>query len=291
MASSNGSAAPMTLYDLSFGPYPRRVTLYMKEKKLPSNLINIIPVSFDAGGHPIAPGKPTGTVPILAVHPNTAYNPTSSTQYIKQSIPILEYLEDITLDREHPNTTEEDATTTTTQQARYPSLRGRTPFERARIRSILQIQDELTEYSVSVIRWGSKGFAPRAGGAEYQDPKAARLAWKILNERLALLESYCDPLAPEKGTKGAMLVQMQDPQDEVSMADCAVFAFLYFLKLFYGLDFVGKDGKYPRLAAFFEEFMKREGADIGGGFPEGIMGMKEWVEGGELGEEVAKEIN
>ena len=276
----------MTLYDMSFGPYPRRVTLYIKEKKLPPNLIDIVPVTFDSDGHPIAPGKPAGTVPILAIHPNTAYNPSPSTQYIQQSIPILEYLEDV-LDHQ---TLDQAGHDRAQQGSRYPSLRGRTAFERARIRSIVQMLDELMEYSGSIIRWGCKGFGPRAGGPQYQDAKAARLAWKVFHERLALLESCCDPLAPAEGAKGAMLVQMQDERDGVSMADCAVFAFLYFMQRFYGLEIV-EGGRYPRLKAFYREFVKRDGADIGGTWPEGVENMQEWVEGGFLWAEVARKIS
>lgn len=97
----------MRLFDLPWGPFPRRVTIYIAEKGLD---IELIPVSFATGEHrseEILRRNPMGSLPILELDDGTC---------LVDSYPIMEYLEEI-----YPK----------------PCLTGRTPIERARMHSLM----------------------------------------------------------------------------------------------------------------------------------------------------------
>ncbi|KAI1465386.1 uncharacterized protein F4812DRAFT_438509 [Daldinia caldariorum] len=70
--------AYLELFVLTWGIYPRRVLIYLHEKGLlNSQHIKIIPATISPTVEMIAPGKPKGTVPILALPDGTS---------IKQSV-------------------------------------------------------------------------------------------------------------------------------------------------------------------------------------------------------------
>src|SRR6478752_7223572 len=81
-------STPLELFSLSWGMYPRRVLIYLAEKNLlKSPLIKVTEVTVSPNSNSLtAPGKPKGTAPILRLPHG---------KFIKQSIAILEYFEDI----------------------------------------------------------------------------------------------------------------------------------------------------------------------------------------------------
>lgn len=75
----------MKLYELPWGPYPRRVTIYLTEK----GILNVERIAVDVMSDWKTPAilalSPAGTLPILDVGDGTAIGP---------SVAILEYLEE-----------------------------------------------------------------------------------------------------------------------------------------------------------------------------------------------------
>lgn len=144
----------MTLYELAWGLYPRRVGIYLAEK----GITGIERVAFDlmAGWPPpeLARLSPFSTVPILRSEDGTL---------IRSSIAILEYLEE-----------------------RFPSpnMLGETPQARARTRELVGVIDEATiQFGI----WCHKG-SPAFAGRERQSRETAILAANAYYGRLRLLE-------------------------------------------------------------------------------------------------------
>ncbi len=145
----------MTLYELAWGPYPRRVGIYLAEK----GITGIERVAFDlmAGWPPpeLAQLSPLATVPILR---------TDEGVPIRSSIAILEYLEE-----------------------RFPSpdMLGGTPQARARTRELVAVIDEA---AVQFGIWCHKG-SPAFAGREAQNQEAATFAADAYHGRLRMLET------------------------------------------------------------------------------------------------------
>jgi len=145
----------MTLYELAWGLYPRRIGIYLAEK----GITGIERVAFDlmAGWPPpeLAGLSPLGTVPILRTEDSTL---------IRSSVAILEYLEE-----------------------RFPSpdMLGETPQARARTREFVSVIDEAaTQFGI----WCHKG-SPAFAGREPQSREAATFAADAYYGRLRLLET------------------------------------------------------------------------------------------------------
>ncbi|WP_158259790.1 glutathione S-transferase family protein [Phyllobacterium phragmitis] len=143
----------MKLYNFPWGPYPRRLTLYLTEKGIAD--IELIEVEF-----PHQPElwpedfllklSPAHSLPILD---------TGNGILIGQSIAILEYLEE-----------------------RYPSpnMLGETSEERARTRELVAIFDEATSFFGLWARQGSRVNAERhTPNAEAASIGAERFASKL----------------------------------------------------------------------------------------------------------------
>jgi glutathione S-transferase len=119
----------MKLYNFPWGPYPRRVTLYLAEKGIID--LELVNVEFPHKPERWPPGflrtlNPAGALPVLD---------TADGAMIRQSIAILEYLEE-----------------------RYPSpnMIGRTPKARAATRELVSVFDEATSFFGIWARQGSR---------------------------------------------------------------------------------------------------------------------------------------
>lgn len=117
----------------AFFPSPRRVLLYLAEKKVPPKYLTLIPEPEDEKSKRFPP-KPEGFVPVLAI-PNSKRseadpaNPTSYT-WLYESAAIIEYLEDIC---------DADSSITST-----PSMRGGSDLaKRAMIRGVIELTSEM----------------------------------------------------------------------------------------------------------------------------------------------------
>lgn len=222
--------APLELFVLSWGVYPRRVLLYLNEKGLKdSPLIKITNVTITKDGM-VADGKPQGTVPILKL-PDGAF--------IKQSVAILEYLEDIC---DHPDPSQ-PWQMQLSKEATIGSMRGETFEERARTRDMLALADEASSQF---------GFACHKGSALFKDleetsPVAAKLALEYCKKNLAKLESYY-------GDRPVLTVD-----DRITIADCVLYSLMQFSRELYGLDLLSHPD-LPSLKLFYESFKKRPSA-------------------------------
>jgi len=235
----------LELYDLPGGLYPRRVLIYLSEKHLLNHpLIKITPVTQ----HFLtmsAPGKPPGSVPILAL---------GDGRFIKQSLAIIEYFEDI-CDAANGNVKDVDGheiglteVEKEVGKAGGPSMRGDTaPAARARTREVMALVDEASTHFSVACHKGSAMFAL----LERQDAKSSSFAMESCKKVLAQIESCYI----EDGRFNEVEVE-----EGVNIADCVLFALLQFAKRFYCIDLVEE---MPGLRGFYEEFEKRDSAEVG----------------------------
>ncbi|KAI1136122.1 hypothetical protein F5Y05DRAFT_393002 [Hypoxylon sp. FL0543] len=224
--------AYLELFVLTWGVYPRRVLIYLHEKGLlNSPHIKITPVTISATAEMTAPGKPKGTVPILALPDGT---------FIKQSVAILDYFEDI-CDNPQEQWQKELAA------AAKPSIRGSSARERASTRELLALADEATAFFGFACHKGSKLFA----ALEPINPTAAGLAMASTKKNLRLLEAYYEDRF-EGGESGV---------ESITIADCVLFSLLQFAKELYARDLVA-DPEFPNLKRFYGASKERDSARI-----------------------------
>ncbi|KPM43825.1 hypothetical protein AK830_g2818 [Neonectria ditissima] len=234
--------ACLELFVFPWGVSPRRVLLYLAEKGLLScPLIKITQVAVTSKGELVAPGKPPGSVPILRLPDGTL---------IKQSVAILDYLEDIC---DSPDPKQPWQTELAQSASAKRSMRGTTAEERARTREMMLLADEATGYFNLACHKGSKLFAAN----EPTSAVAAQLILDWAQRPLKLLEAHYvgDSRLEEDG-------------GWVTVADCVGYALLEFAEGFYQVDLIS-DPQLVGLRAFYQAFKKRQSAQIQGDhFPE-----------------------
>lgn len=150
----------MKLYEIEFGVYPRRVSIYLAEKGIAD--IERIAFDLDQGWPPkeMSSLSPLGTVPILQVNQKLI---------IRSSIAILEYLEE-----------------------RYPTppMIGRTPAEKARTREFVALADEAT----TMFGFWVRKVSPLFRGREEHNRDAGRLAAGWYYRRLREIDTLMHEL-------------------------------------------------------------------------------------------------
>ncbi|KAG7414139.1 hypothetical protein DER46DRAFT_605002 [Fusarium sp. MPI-SDFR-AT-0072] len=223
---------PLELFSLSWGMYPRRVLIYLAEKGLlKSPLIKVTEVTVSPNSNSLtAPGKPKGTAPILRLPDG---------KFIKQSIAILEYFEDICDNPQQPWQIE-------LAKNAGGSMLGRTAEEKARVREVLGLADEVTSQF---------GFACHKGTAlfnmlEETHPVTAKLALEYCTKNFKLLEKYYEGDTRFDGGDG-----------HVTIADCVLYSTLHFAKDLYALDLLA-DPELASLRAFYAWFGGRESVQV-----------------------------
>ncbi|KAI1406914.1 hypothetical protein F5Y13DRAFT_176107 [Hypoxylon sp. FL1857] len=179
----------------------------------------------------VAPGKPQGTVPILSLPDGT---------FIKQSVAILDYFEDI-CDNPQEQWQKDLAA------AAKSSMRGGNTRERATTREILALADEASSLFGFACHKGSKLFVT----LEPVSPAAAGFAMAWAKRNLKLLEDYYEGRFKEDTSDG----------EKVTIADCVLFSLLQFAKELYTQDLLA-DPELPNLKRFYSVFRERESARI-----------------------------
>jgi glutathione S-transferase len=206
------------------GAAPRRVVIYSVERTFPRGFIEILPTTMAGPGAPaIAPGKPPGPVPLLSL---------PSGELITESLSIIEYLEDIA------------------ESQCMPSLRGSTPVERAKVRTLLGLIETVTLSVEFAAVNGSVAFAPLV--ERQQSAGVERWLLAFIHKNLERIEDIADP-------QGPFLVKPKDGNGDVTTADCALFATLQYASELWGLNLVKK---HPRLKLFYDAFGKRPSAAV-----------------------------
>lgn len=236
------------LYIIPGGLYPRRVLIYLAEKRLlDSPFLTITPVTTTFTLKMTAPGKPPGSVPILELGDRT---------FIKQSIPIIEYFEDLCegVQSSPPYNPSSNREIGAGQQELLSSaaetMRGRTAEEKARTREILGLADEATTHFSFACHKGSAMFSLM----EVQSPAAAKFAMASCRNTMALIEEYYkdDYRFKEDTNNGS-----DGGQYSATVADCVLFSLLQFAEVMYGVELVQG---HLCLQRFKEWFEKRDSA-------------------------------
>ncbi|KAK5682536.1 hypothetical protein LTS10_005664 [Elasticomyces elasticus] len=222
--TTSNNKPKLRLWVLSWGLFPRRVTIYLEEKGI-SNEFDVIPVQIGPDGKMDSPpGKPDGTLPLLEIAPPSSDEATPG-RYVYQSIAILEYIEEMYAGRE-------------------PTMLGATPKERAQSRDLLAVLDEAVAFLTCYSQHASGIYAPLVVP---QSPETARIALDKAHKVLSLLETM-------SCWDGPFLVRSKQPM----IVDCVALATIQFYANVYGVDLASE--KHSRLAKMYGAFHGRESA-------------------------------
>ncbi|KAL3444110.1 hypothetical protein BJX65DRAFT_283993 [Aspergillus insuetus] len=271
------SATPWLLYAYPWQPFPRRVIIYLRERNIPSSLITVVHVTdVQFGGETPEgfPPKPPGSLPILAIPKSKG-----DSIYIKQSIPIMEFLEDAcnTGRRGFPKLPQpptltlpiatpllEDSTVDGADKQEIP------PLLSARHGELLSLASGLTDSWNPIRTFGS-------GTGTMRIPAAAKEMLGWTRRSLLAIENWFE----ENGYSSAGLRwDENDDSDEkregkrqATIAEIVLFQFFDFTHDCYGIDMTWSSGKkvtdvygrevlesYPRLEGFYKDFSTRPSA-------------------------------
>lgn len=233
--------SPWLLYSYPWIPYPRRIALYLSEKRISPSAIRIIHVSDPQSGNCVVPAqansvppRPEGSLPILAIPPS---NDSNNWVYIRQSMAIIQYIEEACAPGGELSGT-----------GARELVKGHTPLERARITEIATLAEEL------LVSWNPvRIFGTKAGTIVYPEGASEMLRW------VQRTLSTVDRLLVDHD-----LEYLKDDEQSVTVADIVLFGFLEFVDYCYGVDVtVGSGNKqtdvygravkedYPRLREFY----------------------------------------
>jgi hypothetical protein len=119
-------------------PFPRRVLIYLREKKIPANLVEIVRVSDPGDGNEVVdtsyPPRPAGSLPILTIASEQKdENDVPKEQlHVRQSMAIIYFLEEMC----------------EKQMYGFPpasaSFYGKSTIERVRVNEVLSLAEECT---------------------------------------------------------------------------------------------------------------------------------------------------
>ncbi|VUC25650.1 unnamed protein product [Clonostachys rosea] len=243
------ASRPWLLYAYPWMPFPRRVTIYLREKGIPLSLVTVVPVSDPQLGDaaPKAfPPRPAGSLPILAI-PDSKSSGVESYSYVRQSLAIMNYLDELCDAGEHGF-----------PRSRY-SMRGEDAMSRAKVTGLMCLADELT------VSWNPvRTFGTGAGTMAIPEASKEMLRW--LHRTLATIET----LFRDRDFSGLHEGGDQGP----NMAEIVLYQFLEFTKDCYGkdmtkgpeqteLDVYGRGEaptEYPKLSEFYDAFKSRKSA-------------------------------
>ncbi|KAK7432984.1 hypothetical protein QQZ08_000455 [Neonectria magnoliae] len=212
------------LWVFNGGAAPRRVVIYSVERNFPKGFLDIIPATIAGPGAPaVAPGKPEGPVPLLAL---------PSRGLISESLSIIEYLEDVA------------------ESQGLSSLRGSTILDRAKVRTLLGMIETITlSVEIAAVN-GSVALAPLV-----ENQQSAGLERWLLTFIHKTLRQIADTADPD----GPFLVRTEKDATEVSTTECALFAVLPYASGLWGLN-LGIE--HPRLQLFYSTFESRPSAAV-----------------------------
>ncbi|KAL2794809.1 hypothetical protein BJX66DRAFT_303187 [Aspergillus keveii] len=274
---------PWLLYAYPWQPFPRRVIIYLRERNIPSSLVTVIHVTdVQFGGETPEgfPPKPHGSLPILAI-------PKSKGDfvYIKQSIAIMEFLEDacntgrwgfpmfpqpptLTLPITIPSLEDSisDSTVKGTDKQEIP------PLLAAKHGELLSLASGLTD-SWNPIRT----FGSGTGTMRIHEAAKEMLGWT--RRSLLAIENWfeengyssADPRWEEN--KNGNGDEPHSGKRQATIAEIVLFQFFDFTHDCYGIDMTRSSGKkvtdvygrevlesYPRLESFYKDFLTRPSA-------------------------------
>ncbi|KFY32258.1 hypothetical protein V493_00362 [Pseudogymnoascus sp. VKM F-4281 (FW-2241)] len=242
------SSRPWLLYAYPWMPFPRRVTIYLREKRIPSSLVTVVPVSDPQLGNASPsefPQRPQGSLPILAI-PLAHGHQGEPYLFIQQSLAIINYLDEL-CDSGHQGF-----------PLSHYSMRGADALGRARQTALLALADECT------IAWNPvRTFGTDAGTMSI--PEAAKEMIRWVRRPLGAIEG----LLKDRDFSSLRQGGGQGP----TIAEIVLYQFLEFTMDCYGKDMTqgssevvkdvyGKDvvELFPKLREFYAAFKTRDSA-------------------------------
>lgn len=201
----------MKLYVFPLAPNPRKVLIYLKEKQLDVPLETVDLMSGQNRTPEFLKKNPLGGLPVLQLDDGS---------HLTESLAIIEYFEDL-----HPE----------------PSMLGKTPIERARVREAERIIELGVLGSIGTI---FQNTSPLFAGRIKQVPDAAENAKTRLANSLKVVD---DRLAKSTYAAG----------EKPSIADCTLFAAVGFAE-FAGVPLDA--AAYPNIARWHEHWKQRPSA-------------------------------
>ncbi|KXL48842.1 hypothetical protein M433DRAFT_21842 [Acidomyces richmondensis BFW] len=256
MGSTFRPAFPWLLYAYPWMPYPRRVIIYLREKCIPTSLVTIVRVRDPEMGNDVVnselyPPRPSGSLPVLAI-PNNDGEGRGSTQsytYIRQSMAIISYLEEICNSNQLGFS------------APHGSLFGEDALARARVVELTTLAEELTASWNPVRTFGTK-----AGTILIPEASKEMLRW--IRRTLHAIETMFTE------DKRDMAKLRRDIYGHANIGDILLYQFLDFTKVEYGVDMTNGSGEmvkdvygrtvkedYPKLREFYTAFSTRRSAE------------------------------
>ncbi len=249
---------PWLLYAYPWMPYPRRVILYLREKRIPPSLITVVHVPFGSTVlDPQYPPKPPGSLPILAIPSESGVEGSKGSDgaggsqsftYIRQSLAIINYIDELC-----------DAGASGFPKSAYP-MHGATPLARAREAELLALADECTIAWNPVRMFGS-------GAGTMQIPEASKEMVRWIYRSLGTIEGWWKDRDFENLRQGG--------DGRPTIAEIVLYQFLEFTKDCYGRDMTregesgrdvyGREGAgavegFRKIAEFYEAFRTRDSA-------------------------------
>lgn len=272
---------PHLLYVYPWMPYPRRIMIYLREKRISSKLVTIVPVTDPQQGDVAAhgfPPRPTGSLPILAIPKSLVDAEPKSRQirttgeylFLGQSLAIIDYLEALC-----------DSGTWGFPKPTYSMRGGSDILDQARHNELLALANEALPTWNPVRLFGS-ALGP------LKIPEAARESLRWTYRHLAAVER-----ALAASPRAHDFDSLRDEQNgQPTIAEIILYQFLEFTDEVYGVDVTkgntvdkatdvyGREVivAYPTLRAFYQAFKTRPSAQLS--LEDGTKPSKEIQKGG-----------
>ncbi|KAL9607214.1 MAG: hypothetical protein Q9167_007849 [Letrouitia subvulpina] len=236
-------------------PYPRRVIIYLREKKIPPSLIQIVPVSDPQLGNvapPDYPPRPPGSLPVLAIPKrDSSSKAPEDFIYVRQSLAIMNYIEDLC-----------ESGLNGFPKSSNQVRGGSELLDRARHQELMSLADEC------LVSWNPVRLFGSGLGSE-AIPAAAKECLRWIHRNLAAIDDYISRNSQDFSDL------FQGKNAHATLAEIVLYSFLEFVEEIYGLDLTqgsrevvfdvyGREVKqvYPKLRDFYQSFKTRDSAKL-----------------------------
>ena len=294
-------APPHLLYIYTWSPFNRRVILYLRERQIPSSHVRMVPVTApqDRSVGDGLPPPPEGTLPILAIPPETATDDKITTldgwKIVHGSLPILNFLE-----------------------SRFQALESWKSLPQPKYNMHAENMADMFDVSsnigyqlaveTTINSWNSvRAFG--SGIGQVQHAPAAKDSLKWCHREFEAVERYLDPKSGLNTDYGGYAARLAPGSRAGPMfGDILLYAFCEQLQDMYGVfdemtlglkdekgqkvvtkDAFGRDkvdaGYFPNVREFFKLYKSRgdiakRNAELGENVPEFVQGLAhKWLDG------------
>jgi glutathione S-transferase len=255
------------LYVYPWMPFPRRTTIYLRERKIPSNLVIVVPVSDPKDGEEVPPGfppRPKGSLPLLAIPKSLVSNSAEAQRrdvdlgsdyyLLGESLSIMQYLEDLCDTGKHGFPI-----------SAYSMAGPSHPLDRAYEYGLLNLANEVLVSFNPVRMFGSAlGFL--------KIPEAARESLRWMHRHLAAIERHL-----ANSCRAMDFDVLRDNENgNLTMGEIVLYQYLESMYEIYSIDVTkgnpvdkstdvyGREVlvEYPALKAFYQAFKTRDSVQV-----------------------------